>query len=55
MSARYCIEITDGESLDYCFTYFDTFDHLADHLFSYLFRIRMNSFFGMQKRRQNYS
>ena len=36
MSARYCIEITDGMSPDYCFTYFDTADHLADHLFSYL-------------------
>ncbi len=36
MSARYCIEITDGISPDYCFTYFDTADHLADHLFSYL-------------------
>lgn len=36
MNARYCIEITDGMSPDYCFTYFDTADHLADHLFSYL-------------------
>ena len=36
MSARYCIEITDGMSTDYCFSYFDTADHLADHLFSYL-------------------
>ena len=36
MSARYCIEITDGMCPDYCFIYFDTADHLADHLFSYL-------------------
>ena len=36
MSARYCVEITDGMSPDYCFSYFDTADHLADHLFSYL-------------------
>lgn len=36
MSVRYCIEITEGTSPDYCFTYFDTADHLADHLFSYL-------------------
>ena len=36
MSARYCIEITDGTSPDYCFSYFDMADHLADHLFSYL-------------------
>ena len=36
MNARYCIEITDGMSPDYCFSYFDTADHLADHLFSYL-------------------
>ena len=36
MSARYCVEIADGMSPDYCFSYFDTADHLADHLFSYL-------------------
>ena len=36
MSARYCVEITDGMSPDYCFSYFDTADHLADHLFSHL-------------------
>ena len=36
MSARYCVEITDGMSPDYCFDYFDTADHIAGHLFSYL-------------------
>lgn len=36
MSDRYCIEIADGMTPYYCFSYFDTADHLADHLFSYL-------------------
>lgn len=36
MSARYCIEITDGMCPDYSFIYFDTAGHLADHLFSCL-------------------
>ena len=30
------VEIMDESSPDYCFSYFDTAEHLADHLFSYL-------------------
>ena len=36
MNPRYCIEIADGTTTHYYFSYIDTDDNLADFLFSHL-------------------
>lgn len=36
MNGRYYVEIADGLSTHYCFSYIDTLDNLADFLFDHL-------------------